>query len=165
MTGAAEDARQNLPDGIPHLENGGFEKHTNFLPDNWYCKRQVTISQEGAADGTSFAQFFNDDPGRGSCLFQGMSADSKKVKSIKISAKIRGTNIVPGPDTDNEQAAISIVFLDSLFNQLSVFHMGPYQGSFSWKTKTGEARVPGRGAGVAVIRIGPQRRHRCFWGR
>ena len=153
MTGAAEDNRKDLPDGIPHLKNGGFEKHTNFLPDNWYCKRQVTISQQDAPEGHSFAQFFNDEPGRGSCLFQGMSADGKKVKSIKISAMLRGKNIVAGPDHENEQAAIAVVFLDSTFNQLSVYHMGPYHDTFKWTAVKGEAHVPDA-AQVAVIRIG-----------
>lgn len=153
MTGEAESNREVKPDGIPHLKNGGFEEHTNFLPDNWYCKRQVTISREGAAEGQSFAQFFNSDPGRGSCLFQGMSADAKKVKSLTISAKIRGKNISPGPDHKNEQAAISVLFLDSTFNQLNIFHMGPYHGSFHWTTVTGTTTVP-ETAQVAVIRIG-----------
>jgi protein-L-isoaspartate(D-aspartate) O-methyltransferase len=153
MTGEAENIRDVKPDGIPHLKNGGFEQHTNFLPDNWYCKRQVTISREGAAEGQSYAQFFNTDPGRGSCLFQGMSADSKKVKSITISAKIRGKNISPGPDQRNEQAAISVLFLDSTFNQLNTFHMGPYHGTFHWTTVTGTTTVP-ETAQVAVIRIG-----------
>jgi protein-L-isoaspartate(D-aspartate) O-methyltransferase len=153
MTGDAEKARGVKPDGIPRLLNGGFEKHTNYLPDNWYCKRQVTISQEGAYEGNSFAQFFNDDPGRGSSLFQGMSADSKKVKSINISARIRGQNIAAGPDRENEQAAISVVFLDSTFNQIGVYHMGPYHGTFKWKLVTGVAPVP-ESAQVAVMRIG-----------
>ena len=153
LTGQAEKNREVKPDGIPHLLNGGFEKHTNYLPDSWYCKRQVTVSQQGAFEGNSYAQFFNNEPGRGSCLFQGMSADSKKVKNIKISARIRGQGIQPGPDEKNEQAAISIVFLDSTFNQLGIFHMGPYKGTFKWTEVTGVAPVPDA-AQVAVIRIG-----------
>ena len=62
MTGQAEDVRDKKPDGIPHLKNGGFEQHTNFLPDNWYCKRQVTISRKGAYEGQSYAQFFQHRP-------------------------------------------------------------------------------------------------------
>jgi protein-L-isoaspartate(D-aspartate) O-methyltransferase len=153
MTGQAENNRDKKPNGIPDLKNGGFEKHTNFLPDNWYCKRQVTVSQVGAPEGNSFAQFFNDEPGRGSCLYQGMSADGKKVKSIKVTAKILGKNIVAGPDDKNELAGISVLFLDSTFNMLNTVHIGPYRGSFSWRKVGSEFAVP-QNAQVAVIRIG-----------
>jgi protein-L-isoaspartate(D-aspartate) O-methyltransferase len=153
MTGEAEKNRDKKPDGIPRLINGGFEKHTNFLPDNWYCKRQVTISQEGAAEGNAFAQFYNTEPGRGSCLFQGMSADGSKVKSITVSARIRGQSIEPGLDPKNEQAGISVIFLDATFNQISLFHIGPFHGSFKWNTVSKTEPVPPN-AQVAVIRIG-----------
>jgi protein-L-isoaspartate(D-aspartate) O-methyltransferase len=153
MTGEAEANRDKKPDGIPHLINGGFEKHSNFLPDHWYCKRQVTVSQKGAAEGNSFAEFYNTEPGRGSCLFQGMSADGSKIKSISISAKIRGKNIEPGADAKNEQAGISMIFLDSTYNQISLFHIGPFHGSFKWTTVSKTSPVPPN-AQVAVIRIG-----------
>ncbi|HEV8062988.1 MAG TPA: protein-L-isoaspartate(D-aspartate) O-methyltransferase [Gemmataceae bacterium] len=153
MTGQAEKNRGVLPDGIPHLTNGGFEKNTNFLPDNWYCKRQVTVSKQGAPEGNSFAQFFNNEPGRGSCLYQGMSADGKKVKSIKVTAQILGKDIEAGPDGKNELAGISLIFLDSTFNMLSMAHLGPYHGSFPWRKVSKEFSVP-TNAQVVVIRIG-----------
>ena len=82
-----------------------------------------------------------------------MSADGRKIKSIKVTAKIRGKDIEPGLDAKNEQAGISVLFLDSTFNQISLFHLGPYHGSFRWTSVGREAPVP-ENAQVAVIRIG-----------
>lgn len=153
MTGKAETDRQVKPDGIPRLRNGGFEKTTSLLPDNWYCKRQVTVSQDRAPEGRSFARFFNEDPGRGSGLFQGLSMDGHKIKSVHVSAMVRAQGVETGPDAQHDVPAISMIFLDSSFNSIASFYIGPVHGTYSWKRVAKDFPVPSD-AQVAVLRIG-----------
>ena len=64
-TDARQRARRHSPPGQRRLR-----ETYQFLAGQLVLQRQVTVSQEGAR-GNAFAQFFNTDPGRGSCLYQG----------------------------------------------------------------------------------------------
>lgn len=152
MTGAAEDSRKVKPDGIPKVVNGSFEKHTDLRPDGWYCKRQVIVSMTGAYEGGCYAKFFNEEAGRASSLFQGLSVDGAKIKSVRLSAMIRADDARIG-DEPHEAPALSILFLDNMMHHLETHHIGPFVGTFKWKRYQKEFAVP-KDTETAVIRIG-----------
>ncbi len=164
MTGAAEDQRLVKPDPTkPQIVNGGFEqtqpvdaanKDGAREPAGWHYQRQLTLVT-GAADapeGQAYAQFHNDEPGRGCQALQGFAVDGRKVSALRLSLAAKGENIRPGQNPNQLPQAV-ISFYDERRAVVGEEVLGPFQGTFPWRREERRIGVPLR-AREAILRIG-----------
>ena len=161
MTGAAEQGRVVLPKPEnPTIINGGFEE-TLFetmgdkrveKPSGWHYQRQLDLASDHPPQGKHYAEFTNQQPGRGSQALQGMAVDGRKVSELEVSLSVRADDIEPGQGTD-EHAMLAITFYDKSRAMAGSAMIGPWRGSFSWKKETERIKVPSH-AREAIVRIG-----------
>jgi protein-L-isoaspartate(D-aspartate) O-methyltransferase len=166
MTGAAEEQRAVLPDpNRPQIVNGGFEEvraiaetnppsNTAKEPDGWHYQRQLTLVT-GAVDapqGSAYARFHNDEPGRGCQALQGFAVDGRQVSSLRLALSSKGVNIRPGQATNQWPYAV-VSFYDERRAVVGEESVGPFVGTFDWRRDERAIRVPLR-AREAIIRIG-----------
>lgn len=159
MTGTAESGRQRLPDGThPHIANGDFETEASTDEDDqyghefiagWYYGRQV---QRFVEDGNAMARFQNETPGLGSHLLQGIAIDGSHVFSVRLSVRVRTSEVEKGPDSD-AWPMLAVSFYDEQRRDLGMFSLGPYRGTRDWRSDSRLLRVP-HAAREAIIRIG-----------
>lgn len=155
MTGVAEDNRKVKPDPLnPEVNNGSFERDDDDdgRPEGWHYQRLMTLETGGAPDGKKFVTFRNDIPGRAAIALQGMAVDGSKVGALTISMKVKGQDMRYGP-TPLERPSFVIQFYDSNRGHLDPVVIGPWQGSFDWKSISQVVHVPPK-AREAIIRIG-----------
>jgi protein-L-isoaspartate(D-aspartate) O-methyltransferase len=165
MTGAAEEQRAVKPDPArPQLVNGGFEesrpvdaanaKGSSLEPAGWHYQRQLTLitTASDAPQGSSYARFSNDEPGRGCQALQGFAVDGRKVSSLQISLAVKAANISPGQAANQLPHAV-ISFYDERRAVVGEEAVGPFQGTFAWRREERQIRVPLR-AREAILRIG-----------
>jgi protein-L-isoaspartate(D-aspartate) O-methyltransferase len=157
MTGAAESARQVLPDGSkPALINPDFEDTSHAGGDGsitgWYYGRQAEQSDDRPGEGASMVRFRNDVPGRDSHLMQGLPLDGRKVRKVKLAAKIRVDDVKAGTNK-NDVPVVALTFYDSQRREVGSNFLGPFRGTHDWKRESDIFRVPAD-AREAIVRIG-----------
>jgi protein-L-isoaspartate(D-aspartate) O-methyltransferase len=161
MTGEAEEKRVVKPDPKnPRISNGDFEdaadnKDGKRQPTGWHYQRQLTlISEPTAPQGNQFANFQNDEPGRGCHALQGFAIDGREVTELKLDFWVRGHNIGPGA-TNKEWPRVIVTYYDERRATVAEESIGPFVGDFDWREESGRVPVPLR-AREAILRIGLQ---------
>jgi protein-L-isoaspartate(D-aspartate) O-methyltransferase len=90
--------------------------------------------------------------GKPTRALQGLALDGRAVRNVRLSARVRGEDLKAGP-IDDQLPAIVLTFYDQrravIENQL----LGPWKGSFDWRTETATIRVPVT-AREAIVRLG-----------
>jgi protein-L-isoaspartate(D-aspartate) O-methyltransferase len=156
MTGEAEKGRKIQPDPTrPTIENGGFESVAGDppAPTGWYYQRQLElVSDKDAPEGKNYITFKNTTPGRGSHALQGFPVDGRKVVQLRISARVRGRDIRPGP-APKQVAAIIVNFYDEHRTPISETVFNTWRGTFDWQSETRSINVPQR-AREGIMYIG-----------
>jgi protein-L-isoaspartate(D-aspartate) O-methyltransferase len=145
MTGKAEDTRVVKPDPAnPELYNSGFEIEAKGVPVGWHYQRQLTLVEDvRAPEGEHYITFRNKEPGRGAQVLQGLAIDGRAVHEIELSARVRGTEVRPGPGT-HDVARMMIVFYDDERRQLESHFLGPWTGTFNWRKDVEQFPVPAK---------------------
>ncbi len=156
MTGEAESARKVKPNPLrPKVRNGGFEEvvGANDAPAGWHYLRQAAaVDDPRAPEGARSLQFTNDAAGRPSQALQGLAIDGRRVSRLRASCHVRAEDLVAGPDK-SQLPALIVVFYDQRRAVIDSAQLGPWTGSFPWRTEEGEIRVP-LAAREANLRIG-----------
>lgn len=155
MTGQAEERREVLPDpDNPTIYNSGFEEFVGEteLPNGWHYLRQGEIVTEGAPVGNNYLRFQNTEPGRGCRALQGMGINGLEVRKIKMSVRVAANNVRPG-QSPNQLPGFGIAFYDKDRDVVKTDGVGPWHGTFSWRTQSKIIEVP-RQAREAIVRIG-----------
>ncbi len=160
MTGAAEQARQVLPDASsPQVINGSFEEVISradtdeALPAGWHYLRAVqVVSGDDAPQGQRYLRFTNDEQGRASRALQGLALDGRRVRVVRLSAQVRGRDLENGP-TPQQRPAVLITFYDQRRAAIDNQKLATWQGTFDWQPVTTELRVPAA-AREAIVRLG-----------
>lgn len=154
MTGVAENKRQVKPDpNHPEIHNGGFEllDDANVRPVGWHYQRQLVLEMKDAPEGKVFVTFENSDPGRSSQMLQAMVLDGRVISTIQISLAVRGRKIHNSEETG--QAAVFLQFYDAERRLMPAQMLGPWDGSFEWKTVSKSIAIP-ENAREAILRVG-----------
>jgi len=147
MTGLAEANRKVPPDLTnPHIVNGGFEKETDGIADGWYYQRQAVLEHDDAPEGKNYMTFSNDVPGRHAQALQAFGVDGAKVKTLRLSLRIKAQKILPG-------GSLAIHYYDAENRQVDVEEWGPFLGSFPWRRFVNDIPVHPK-AKEAVLLIG-----------
>ena len=161
MTGAAEQARQVLPDASrPKIINGSFEEVISradtevALPASWHYLRQVEVvtDETAAPDGQKYLSFTNATAGRASRALQGLALDGRRVSTVRLSAQVRGKDLQNGP-TPQHRPAVLITFYDQRRAAIDNQKLGTWRGTFDWQPVTAKLRVP-PAAREAIVRLG-----------
>jgi protein-L-isoaspartate(D-aspartate) O-methyltransferase len=161
MTGEAESKREVLPDPLhPQLANGSFEEalesspKENPEPAGWHYQRQLSLVNDPATapDGSHYVSFKNEEPGLAAHALQGFAVDGRKVSKLQLDFAVRGNNIRPGSRPD-EWPMIVFTFYDDRRAAIDEAHVGPFDGTFNWRTVSDTVRVPLK-ARECVFRIG-----------
>jgi len=156
MTGTADEKREVLPDPKrPQVINGGFETpiaENGHVP-GWYYQRQTNwVNNTQAPEGQHYVVFTNQDQGRASHLLQGLSIDGRHVAEIQLSAKVKATNVF-FPRSADVFPSVGITFYDENRKDLGHHWLGPFRGTFDWKSESQRVRVPTQ-AREGIVRIG-----------
>lgn len=151
MTGAAEEARDVLPDPAnPLVVNGDFsdpsEKDT--IVPGWYYGRQLKLVKSAAGQHVEFS---NADPGRGSHLLQGLGVDGRKVSRLKFSTRAKTRDV--RASNEDMLPAVMMTFYDESRRDVGRHWLGPWRGTNDWRNYEKTIRVPSA-AREAIIRIG-----------
>jgi protein-L-isoaspartate(D-aspartate) O-methyltransferase len=156
MTGAAEASREVQPDPAhPTIANGSFEELEGDPPRpvGWHYQRQLRVIENPlASNGKRYVTFNNAEAGRNSHALQGFAVDGRKVSKLQLSAFVRCKDVKPGAAPD-QIADIAIMFYDEKRALVGETSLGPWKGSFDWKTETKRVDVPPK-AREGIIRIG-----------
>lgn len=151
MTGAAEEARDVLPDPAnPLVVNGDFsdpsEKDT--IVPGWYYGRQLKLVKSASGQHVEFS---NADPGRGSHLLQGLGVDGRKVSRLKFSTRAKTRDV--RASNEDMLPAVMMTFYDESRRDVGRHWLGPWRGTNDWRNYEKTIRVPSA-AREAIIRIG-----------
>jgi protein-L-isoaspartate(D-aspartate) O-methyltransferase len=156
MTGAAEDRRDIQPDPArPEIYNGGFEEVAGETgkPAGWHYVRQAeVVADEAAPAGTHYLRFINHDPGRGSQALQGMAVDGRQVTELGVSLAVRAAAVRPGGTLD-QLPMLVVTFYDARRATVGRRTLGPWRGSFDWRSEQKRLSVPPQ-AREAIVHIG-----------
>jgi protein-L-isoaspartate(D-aspartate) O-methyltransferase len=156
MTGSAEEQREVLPDPQnPGLVHGSFESvlEGTDLPVGWYYVREGGVTQEAQApDGQQVLRFTNRTPGRSAHALQAFGVDGRQVRQLDVRSWVRGRQIRPGPNPDH-RAQILVEFYGENRAVVGQANLGPWRGTFDWRTLRQRIRVP-EDARLAVVGIG-----------
>lgn len=167
MTGHAEERRIVRPDPKhPQLVNGSFEQaravegggghEDEKEPVGWHYQRQLTLvtGAANAPDGSSYATFHNEEPGRGCQALQGFAVDGREVAALRLSLAARGEGIRPVPGQPPNQWPNAVIsFYDDRRAVVGEEAIGPFVGTFGWQRSERLIRVPLK-AREAILRIG-----------
>ena len=106
-----------------------------------------------APDGKHYVSFTNDEPGRlPPICCKAFAIDGRKVKQLKVSARVMTKNVVRGAD-DNEQCYILFTLYDDQRRDLGMQVMGPFLGTSDWHEETRTFDIPIT-AREGIFRIG-----------
>ena len=156
MTGKAEDSRERKPDPAnPSLVNGGFEEEAfpSGAQPGWYYERQVTWeASDKAPEGKHFVTIQNKESGLPAHLLQGFAIDGRKATQLRVSAKVKHTDLVWGKPQD-ARPAIVVSLYDDLRRELGHFSIGPFDGTSDWVQKSKLIAVP-KATREGIFRIG-----------
>jgi len=166
MTGQAERRRQKQPDAArPTVYNPGFEEliEDTGQAAGWHYQRQMTIVHDtGSPSGGNVLLLSNSDPGRDAQVLQGLAVDGREVRHLKISLEVRGQDLRPGRSPE-QQSVLVIVFYDDRRATVGEGTVGPWQGTFDWRSQSAVIPVPPR-AREAILRIGLLGATGKLWG-
>jgi protein-L-isoaspartate(D-aspartate) O-methyltransferase len=154
MTGKSEEKREVQPDPLnPKLINGGFETdaYVDGRADNWHYLRQTKVAGDSAPEGKIYLEFENEEPGRLAQVLQGMAIDGRKVRSLRISLRVKFDKV--RNFGRNQQASLMVHFYDSIRKPIGETTIGPWAGSQDWETVATTIRVPPQTQEI-IIRIG-----------
>jgi protein-L-isoaspartate(D-aspartate) O-methyltransferase len=160
MTGIAEEGRTVLPDpSQPEIVNGSFEStlinagYGAAIPANWHYLRQAVAVADawGSPQPNRYLSLTNSEPGKASQALQGMALDGRKVRSVKLSVRVRGEKLRPSP-TSAEGAVVLVTFYDQRRAAIGTQWLGPWEGSFDWKSASAVLLVP-RATREAIVRL------------
>jgi protein-L-isoaspartate(D-aspartate) O-methyltransferase len=156
MTGQAEEERSVQPDPHhPTIVNGSFEQlaTTGSLLAGWYYQRQVEqLLLDDESPTNHVARFFNQIDGRSSHALQGFGVDGQTVAAIRVSGRVRGTEVTAGGEK-GMQAMLVVSFYDRRRVLLEEKWLGPWNGTFEWLDFSKTFTVP-PAAREALLRIG-----------
>jgi protein-L-isoaspartate(D-aspartate) O-methyltransferase len=156
MTGKAEATREVLPDPKrPTAINGNFEAAavSDQYITGWYYEQQATlVTDPNAPEGRHYVRFANQQEGRSAHLLQGFAIDGRHVRDLRLSARLRYTDVVQGPNRD-ELPNVAITFYDENRRDLGLVWLGTYRGSSDWRQASRVFRVP-LGAREGILRVG-----------
>ena len=83
---------------------------------------------------------------------QGFAVDGRKVSQLDVSVVVRCRNVRPGR-TPQQLPVLGITFYGENRAALGEATIGPWAGTFAWRTEKKRFSVP-HGAREAVLRIG-----------
>ncbi len=156
MTGMAEQRRQQLPDPAhPTVHNGDFEE---LIPDTdqaagWHYQRQMEVVHDGGSPtGGNCMLFSNTQPGLVAQVLQGLAVDGREVRQLSVRLDVRGEDLRPGQNLQ-QQAILVLVFYDDRRATVGEAVLGPWRGTFDWRTESSIVAVPPK-AREAIMRVG-----------
>jgi len=157
MTGAAEEARQVLPDPAkPQIVNGNFEEviAEGDQPASWHYLRQARIvsNDPSVPSGKKFISFVNTVPSKASRALQGLAIDGRAISHLQLSAHVRGRDLRPG-STPKQRASVIITFYDRRRAVIDSERLANWEGTFDWRRETKNLRVP-LATREAILRLG-----------
>ncbi|NOY29098.1 MAG: protein-L-isoaspartate(D-aspartate) O-methyltransferase [Planctomycetes bacterium] len=157
MTGAAEEARQVLPDPAkPQIVNGGFEEviADGDQPASWHYLRQARVvsNESSAPSGKKFISFVNTVPSKASRALQGLAIDGRVMSHLQLSAYVRGRDLRSGL-TPKQRASVIITFYDRRRAVIDSERLANWKGTFDWRHETKNLRVP-LATREAILRLG-----------
>jgi protein-L-isoaspartate(D-aspartate) O-methyltransferase len=156
MTGKAEDAREVKPDPAnPQVANGSFEEKAfpNGAQPGWYYERQLKWEEDSAApDGKHYITFQNSEPGLSAHLLQGFAIDGRHVSEVELSAEIKTTDVVGGPNRD-ERPYLAMTLYDDQRRELGHLMIGPFLGTSDWHREAKRFKIPPT-AREGILRVG-----------
>jgi len=157
MTGEAESEREVLPDPTkPGVVNGDFSSNLagTDLPAGWHYLRnaRIQVEEEGTDREARFLSFKNTEPGQPSRALQGLALDGTSISQVKLSARVRGRDLQPGP-TPLQRAAVIVTFYDSRRAVIDSQRLANWKGTFGWRQESRVLRVP-LAAREAIVRLG-----------
>jgi protein-L-isoaspartate(D-aspartate) O-methyltransferase len=153
MTGEAEEKREVLPDPAdPKIANGDFEDvfGKDRLPVGWHYLRNVRTRKDDG--GNRYLSFTNSTAGKPTRALQGLALDGRQVLAVRLSARVRATNLKPSP-IDGQLPAIALTFYDQRRAVIESHLLGPWQASFDWRTEVKDFRIPPN-CREAIVRLG-----------
>jgi protein-L-isoaspartate(D-aspartate) O-methyltransferase len=153
MTGEAEGQREVLPDPMnPKIVNGDFEEvfGKNKWPVGWHYLRNLRTKEDEG--GNRYVSFSNSTPGKPTRALQGIALDGRTVPAVRLSARVRATNLKPNP-ADGQFPAIVLTFYDQRRAVLENHILGPWQATFNWRAEVRDFRVPPT-CREAIVRLG-----------
>lgn len=156
MTGAAEEAREVLPDpNRPGIVNGGFEATAGgdrTFPLGWHYLRQATVvGYDRPTEGIRYLSLSNREAGKPSQALQGMAVDGRRVKAVRLSAFVRGKDL-KAELTARDRPALLITFYDRRRAAIATETLGPWEGTFDWRNVATTVKVP-PAAREAIVRL------------
>ena len=161
MTGQAESEREVLPDPAnPRIANGDFERvfGKQRTPEGWHYLRRAQVRRVGTDHQSpesvtdNYLSFQSTEPGEPTRALQGLALDGRKIRSVKLSARVRGEDLKAGPTSD-QVPAIVLTCYDQRRAVIDNQVLGPWQGSFDWRTEQKTLRIPVT-TREAIIRLG-----------
>ncbi len=156
MTGAAEDAREVLPDPAnPVLLNSDFEEGLDDegFVKGWYYQRKLELVEEVLAPGGQYyVKFSNDIPGQHAHVMQGFAIDGRQVTKLKLLASVQCDNVLAGPH-EHDLPVVGLTFYGEDRSVVGMAYIGPFRNSMTWRNLDREIQVP-VGAREAIVRIG-----------
>jgi len=145
MTGAAEEAREVVPDPKnPKLVNGSFELpliNGSKIPGWYYQFGCVAVQNANAPNGPQVIEFRSTDSKSPSMLLQGLAIDGSVVRRIKLGGWIETENVTIGKSKE-ESPSIAIQFFDGNRNRIGYNYIGGFHGSRKWKKEDKVLPVP-----------------------
>jgi protein-L-isoaspartate(D-aspartate) O-methyltransferase len=160
MTGAAEDAREVLPDPTrPRIVNGSFEEAVPreggevLWPVGWHYLRQATVEEDEstAPVGKRYLSLTGTERGRASQALQGLALDGRQVKVVRLSTQVRGDELQRGA-TELELPTVVITFYDERRAAIDTQRLGTWEGSFDWQPVSAVLGVPSA-TREAIVRL------------
>ena len=151
MTGSAEERREVLPDPEqPSLVNGSFEELADDRteeprPVGWHYLRQAAVVDDvtGIVNGRRALRFENDEPGLSSQALQGFAIDGRRVKRLRVTARLRGEDIRFGQKA-SQWPYLVVTFYNEKRAWLGDELIGPFRGTFDWKAVDEQIAIPPR---------------------
>ena len=122
-------------------------------PTGWHYQRQLKIvSGKDAREGKNYVTFSNAMPGRDSQALQGFAIDGRRVAQLQLSAW-SAARTSAAARTPQQLPAIVISFYDENRATVGEASLGPWRGTFDWRTESKRINVPPK-AREAILRIG-----------
>ncbi len=96
-------------------------------------------------------EFENEEQGRLAQALQGMAVDGKKIRSLRVSLKVKCDQVRNIGRT--QQACLMVHFYDSVRKPVGDSVIGPFAGTQDWETVATTVRVPPQTQEI-IVRIG-----------
>ena len=151
MTGTAESLRRVQPNQMkPVIVNGSFEDLVgdSQFPQGWHYLRSAQV--EGS---TKYLSCTNSEPGQACRALQGLALDGRKISRMRLTLRVRGRELAPGPLQQQQKAAVIVTYYDARRAVIGSSQMTAWEGSFDWRKESRQLRIPSA-TREAIIRLG-----------